>query len=177
MQPAALFAIAAIVAIQSAAAVPTVPSTPFLVVNVDDRFLADPIVLGFFADVLRNGGLGYRKSESAAFLVRESDGTHRCVTWPFTREVQMQRFEGTAPDGTIAIIHTHPESLPDPSSGDRRVAMAAGVPVFVVTRRAIVGARADGSVHAVIEGRLWSSDVKAPQRCGRDATRRAGLAR
>lgn len=89
----------------------------------------------------------------------------------------MQKLEGTAPDGTVAIIHTHPESLPDPSPGDRRVAMAAGIPVFVVTRRAIVGARADGSVRPVVEGRLWSSDVTASQRCGRDATRRAGLAR
>lgn len=175
MQPAALFAIATIFAMQSAAA--PVPSTPFLIVNIDDRFLADPVILGFLADVLRSGGLGYRKSESAAFLVRESDGTHRCVMWPFRSEVQMQRFEGTAPDGTVAIIHTHPESLPEPSAGDRRVAMAAGVPVFVVTRRAIVSARADGSMRTVVEGRLWSSKVRAPLRCRTDATRRARLER
>jgi proteasome lid subunit RPN8/RPN11 len=163
VQPASLFVIAALFAIQSAAAEPS--STPFLVVNIDERFLADPVILGFFADVLRKGGLGYRKSESAAFLVRETGGGYRCVTWPSVGEVQVQRFTGTAPDGTVAIVHTHPESLPDPSSGDRQVAMSAGVPVFVVTRRAITSALADGSVKPVIEGRLWSSSVRGPARC------------
>ena len=173
MQPSALLAIAALFAIQSAAA--PLPSTPFLVVNIDERFLADPVILGFFADVLRNGGLGYRKSESAAFLVRVNDGGHRCVTWPFRGDVQMQRFDGAAPDGTIAIIHTHPESLPEPSSADRRLAMAIGVPVFVVTRRAILSARADGTVKPAVEGRLWSPKRRGPLRCGPAATRRAGL--
>jgi hypothetical protein len=137
----------------------------FLIINVNDQFLDDPVIRGFFTDVLSKGGHGYRDTETAAFLVLQPDGEYRCVTWPFTGAFGAQRFTGTIPDRSVAILHTHPNARPDPSRRDRETAMVTGVPVFILTRRDIFMIRADGTSTAIVQGRHWSHDAKPVRTC------------
>jgi hypothetical protein len=137
----------------------------FLVINVNDQFLQDPVIRGFFADVLRKGGLGYRNTETAAFLVLQPDGDYRCVTWPFTGAFGMQRFTGTIPDRSVAILHTHPNARPDPSHRDRETAMVTGVPVFILTRRDIFMIRANGTSTRVVRDHYWVDDARPVRTC------------
>ena len=137
----------------------------FLVIDVNDQFLEDTVIRGFFGDVLRKGGLGYRDIETAAFVVQQADGQYRCVTWPFTGSFQSQKFTGTIPDRSVAILHTHPEARPNPSLKDRETAMITGVPVFVLTRRNIFMIRADGTSTALVKDRRWVSDARPPRSC------------
>ena len=72
--------------------------------------------------------------ERAAFVVRGDDGALRLIEWPFRREFRRARWEGAAPEGTIAIVHTHPRELPRPSMGDHAEARRIGLPIYVLTR-------------------------------------------
>jgi hypothetical protein len=137
----------------------------FLIINVNDQVLGDAVVRGFFTDVLSKGGLGYRNTETAAFLVLQTDGEYRCVTWPFTGAFAAQRFTGTIPDRSVAILHTHPNARPNPSRKDRETAMITGVPVFVLTRRDIVMIRADGTSTPLVKDRYWTNDAKPVRTC------------
>lgn len=136
----------------------------FLVVPID-HLLTDDVIRGFFADLLRRGGLGYRQTEAAAFVVLEGDSSYRCVSWPFRGEHHRQQFRGSVPDATIAIVHTHPEASPRPSAADVKTAIITGVPVFVLTRNNIHVALSDGTIQAVEKNRFWSPATKPEGRC------------
>ena len=137
----------------------------FLVINMNGQVLGDAVVHGFFTDVLSKGGLGYRDTETAAFLVLQTDGEYRCVLWPFTGAFGAQQFTGTVPDRSVAILHTHPNARPEPSRKDRETAMLTGVPVLVLTRRNIFMIRADGTSTALVKDRRWVSDARPPRSC------------
>lgn len=83
------------------------------------------------------GGLGKRETERAAFLVYQEDGTFRCHVWPPTFTSRSESWRGLPPDGTAAIVHTHPNDQPAPSRGDHALAEAWGVPVLVITRSGV----------------------------------------
>ncbi|HUP48692.1 MAG TPA: Mov34/MPN/PAD-1 family protein [Thermoanaerobaculia bacterium] len=137
----------------------------FLVVPID-HLLTEEVIRRFFADLLRQGGLGYRQTEAAAFLVLEGESSYRCISWPFLGELHRQQFRGSVPDATIAIVHTHPEASPRPSVADAKTAITTGVPVFVLTRNNIYVALSDGTIEAVEKNRFWAPATKPERRCG-----------
>ena len=116
----------------------------------------DQHVLRMFTEVLRRGDAGLMSTESAAFIVRQRDGDVQCVAWPRTYEVHAATYKGAAPEGTVAIVHTHPVEWPEPSQGDRAIARQLAIEVFSVTRSDIWEADPSGTVTARIRGRLWA---------------------
>ncbi|HVS30542.1 MAG TPA: Mov34/MPN/PAD-1 family protein [Thermoanaerobaculia bacterium] len=80
-------------------------------------------------------GHGRFEYESAAFLVLREDGKFDCAVWPSVRAWRRATWAGPVPDGTVAVMHTHPRSLPMPSAHDSREASRIGIPVIVVAGR------------------------------------------
>ncbi len=120
-------------------------------------------VVDYFSDILLRGALWRETGETAAFLVRQENGQLRCLLWPATNQYKGQTFRGTRPEGTIAIIHTHPSSSTKPSLGDAQQARAARLPIYVLTRSAVTAVDSDGSMLSIVERRVWLT--KMERRC------------
>jgi len=84
--------------------------------------------------------------ERAAFLVLQDGGSLACQDWPPTFSFKSERWDGPIPDGTVAIAHTHPARLRQPSRDDIAAAEQLGIPVFVVTEGWIAMAAPDSTV-------------------------------
>lgn len=134
-------------------------------VAIADEFLTDATVRAIFGEVLRQGGLGRRNTESAAFLIREETGEYRCVAWPVDGGFRRQRFTGTIPDRTVAIVHTHPEASRSGSVVDQKTAISVGIPIFVLTRRNIYVVTAGGENVPIVLGKMWMPKRDAQSRC------------
>ena len=88
--------------------------------------------------------------EAASFLVRGPDCAIREVPWPKPTKAREATYYGAPPPGTIAIAHTHPDSLPLPSPQDAALAKRSGLDVYVVTRGNVwVAGAVDGRVRMV----------------------------
>lgn len=119
-------------------------------------FFQEPTVRSLFADLLREGGYGRWNTERAAFLIREDTGQYRCILWPAERGFYRESFHGAMPEGTVAIIHTHPGHLPDASTNDQRTAMRTGVPIFTLTPLNINLTTTKGENVAIVANRWWA---------------------
>lgn len=105
-----------------------------LAIQVESRCDSD-FLHGSWA-LLEKARWGFSKFERAAFAVRESDGHIDFVRWPdpdYLRAV----YRGSVPANAVAIVHTHPNNHPDPSSDDDDTARRLGIPVYVVTRNRV----------------------------------------
>jgi hypothetical protein len=121
-----------------------------------DELLSDRRVLEIFKDVLRRGSFGLRDEESAAFVIRRKDGSYGCLLWPATAEFRKARYRMPLPRGAVAIVHTHPVSIPWPSSQDRRTAQVLRIPVYALTFANVYKADIDGQSIAVVHRDRWS---------------------
>ena len=130
--------------------------SPILAIPITDEFLNDTTIREYFGDVLRRGGFGHWKTESAAFLVADESGKYRCVVWPFDGHLYRQELHDAIPDGTVAIIHTHPSQFPRGSPGDERTAVRLSVPIFVLTPLNIYMITNRGVSVPVVENRRWA---------------------
>lgn len=119
------------------------------------QFADDPEVRAMFAEVLVHGGSGELQTESAAFVVRSDEQSHRCFAWPETGIPRRQTFIGELPEGVWAIVHTHPRALYRPSPGDFATARITGVPVLVLTPMHIWAATPDGRSVPLVRQRFW----------------------
>jgi|GEM_PF-3175176 len=106
---------------------------------LDDATLARPDVRACFDRVLKEGGYGRLPIESAAFVVRDGD-RYQCRMWPRSVSYRAQSWDGALPANAVAIVHSHPRDLPEPSAQDRALAKRLGIPNFVVTPRAVTRA-------------------------------------
>ena len=86
----------------------------------------------WYADLLAEAGYGRFATERAAFLIAESDGGLTLAPWE-VRGYHRASYRGVVPERAIAIVHTHPAHLPQPSTHDRAEARRLGLPVVVVT--------------------------------------------
>jgi proteasome lid subunit RPN8/RPN11 len=100
------------------------------------EIIRDPVVLSFCRSLVRKA-MTERFREQGAFVVRTIEGTFYFVMWPPGDESDMLRWYGRFPDGTLAIVHTHPPWLQTASQIDMRAARSAGIPVYVITPSAI----------------------------------------
>jgi hypothetical protein len=130
---------------------------PILAIPITNEFTSDATIRAYFADLIRKGGYGMWDTERAAFLVREANGGYGCVGWPFAGGFHTQHFDGSAPDGTVAIVHTHPRRLPMPSRGDALTAIEFSVPIFVITPRNIYLVSSRGETIVVVENAPWTT--------------------
>ena len=105
--------------------------------------------------ILSRGWEGRANFERAAFLHLSDDGRFRCDVWPADFQFHRAQWWGTTPDGTAALIHSHPRNLPDPSDQDVVEAERLGVPVIVVTPQSIAMALPSaGKIVRVARSRL-----------------------
>lgn len=91
--------------------------------------------------------------ERAAFVVLR-DGALKMVPWQ-TGGYRHASFKGSIPEDCIAIAHTHPESAMDPSRVDVAMARRLGLPVLVITPRALTVADTDGNPRRLIRQVGW----------------------
>jgi len=95
--------------------------------------LSHPSASACFAEIFKAAGYGFRHDERAAFLIARGDGGFDCRMWPRTNGYQSAHWEGPIPANAVAIAHTHPRGLPEPSAHDFAEADRVGLPVVVVT--------------------------------------------
>ncbi len=120
-----------------------------------DDLVCDAGVLRQSWDLLRMASWGQSEYEHAAFIIGNDAADHEFVIWPFEHQSMRARFHGQIPDRVEAIIHTHPNSKPLPSSDDVRLARTLRLPVYVLTRYAISETDGKNSFFVWVGG--WNS--------------------
>jgi hypothetical protein len=114
---------------------------------------ADPSVRAGFWKLVTESRYGFARTEEAMFVVRGAGGAVTFVRWPDSGLHHQARWIGPFPPGTIAIVHTHPNWVPEPSAIDTRLAERIGIPVYVVTRTRI--SRTAGGVNETLVSSDW----------------------
>lgn len=105
--------------------------------------LGSPQALFWYDHLLAESGYGRLDRERAAFLIRESDDSLTLAPWP-DGGFRHASYRGAIPEGTIAILHTHPATLPLPSPRDHAEARRLGIPVLVITPEGVIAAEPSG---------------------------------
>jgi len=122
---------------------------------VDDPIFSSESGRSRFRDLLRAGQWGFFNTERAAFIVDSGNGSFDSVDWPPTDALWEETFRGKIPAHTLAIIHTHPLAWPLPSDQDRMEAVRLGIPIYVLTVRAIY--KTEGfRITPVVRNELWA---------------------
>lgn len=115
----------------------------------------NPELLRIASDLERLAPLDHQQWEIAAFIVQR--GEHfDCLIWPPKFRSFSVTFRGSAPEGTVAIVHTHPRRAYEPSVDDIALAQRVALPVYVLTPFNITVASAGGRVSSVVTSRYWS---------------------
>ena len=86
--------------------------------------------------MVEDAGNGFRDMEEAGFLTVH-EGQFAIVRWSPAGEAFTGRWYGRVPAGVLAIVHTHPNWQPMPSTIDARTATQTGLPVYVLTPASI----------------------------------------
>lgn len=94
-------------------------------------------------DLLASARYGLDPKEHAAFIVVDERGELQLSRWPWQAESMRASYRGEIPRTAIAVVHTHPNELPNPSRGDTALARKLGLMVYVITRTSVTGT--DGS--------------------------------
>jgi proteasome lid subunit RPN8/RPN11 len=123
--------------------------------SASSQELANHPVVRDFCRVLLEKAESERYREQGAFIVRTEQGLLYFVTWPPSEEMDRLRWHGRFPNGTIAIVHTHPSWAREASKPDTRTARRAGIPVYVVTRSRI--SRTTGGESTVVVEGDWAA--------------------
>jgi hypothetical protein len=92
----------------------------------------DPPIVKAFADAWQRAAGGTIAVEAVVLIVRNADGTCKAVSPQATNEYRRLTFQWQP--GTVAILHTHPNSnSPKPSPTDMELADRFRVPMFTLT--------------------------------------------
>jgi hypothetical protein len=94
---------------------------------------------------------GYSALERAAFIVRDDGGVLSFVEWPWSAQPWHAQYGGRIPHRTVAIVHTHLNAHPLPSSVDVALAQRISLPVYVLTRGKI-SRTVGGTVETILVG-------------------------
>ena len=134
---------------------------------VDDPIFNNESGRAHFRALLRLGQWGYFNTERAAFILDQGNGSFASVLWPPSASIWQESFHGQIPERTRAIIHTHPFAWPLPSEQDRTEAVRLGIPIYVLTFRAIYKTERFQTI-PVIRDEAWFSksfDQTEPASC------------
>lgn len=105
-------------------------------------------------ELLEDARYGRDSKEHAAFIVADENGELRLARWVWGAESMRATYRGAMPRGAMAIVHTHPNHLPNPSPNDVNVAQKLGIAVYVVTRGSLTVT--DGSRTAQVAVGDWN---------------------
>jgi Prokaryotic homologs of the JAB domain len=115
----------------------------------------EPLVRDALWRLLADAHYGYAATEEAMFIVREGDGRLTFVRWERTGIPHHAQWKAAVPRGTVAIVHTHPNTMPRPSRLDEQTAVHNNLPVYVVTRTKIMKT-SRGQTDVVLKGEWWT---------------------
>ena len=134
-----------------------------IVTVVHAELAHDPTVRHALWKLLQDAHYGFAQTEEAMFIVRGADGTISFVRWDPMGVPRHAQWNAPLPLGVVAIVHTHPNSMPRPSTTDILTAQRSELPVYVVTRTKIMNT-SGGETNVVLRGDWWASarvDVSA----------------
>ena len=117
---------------------------PIVAYPLNETTLNRPDVIAAFDLLLRRASYGHLGEERAGFLVLDGE-RFRLVPWPPTHQFHAEEWIGKIPEGTVAVVHTHPPGQPLPSTHDRAEARRVGIPMLVITPGSVVLVRDDGA--------------------------------
>lgn len=118
--------------------------------------------LPFFYELWRDSGFGKdpNRTERAGWIIRNSKDDLEYMKWPTTAARSSETWEGTIPQHTIALAHTHPATKdPKPSAGDRLLAKHIRVAIYTISEKGIWKVTPDGIV-AKEAGFDWYKSAK-----------------
>ena len=118
------------------------------------ELVKDPAILAGLRAMFAHAQYGFSHMEEAAFVVAAPDGTLSLLRWPATATHDRSFWKGAFPSNAVAIVHTHPNSMPKPSPLDARTAIETGLPVYVMTRSGIV--KTLGGITEVVINKPWT---------------------
>lgn len=124
-----------------------------------DTLFDEPVVRRTCRQLLQKARFGFSDIEFAAFIVRDSDGNLSSVAWAPSVPPNPSRWSGNFPPGAVAIVHTHPNAIPDPSHVDVHTAKTSRLPVYVITRSLITAT--DGERTRVVAKGEWQAGAVA----------------
>jgi len=113
-----------------------------LIIAMQIELAHHPDAQRLFWSLVQDAHYGFAETEEAAFVVLSQTGL-ALVRWPVSGRRREARWSGAHPRGTIAIVHTHPNRIPYPSTIDKRTARQRNVPVYVLTRTKITRTSGD----------------------------------
>ncbi|HEX6097842.1 MAG TPA: Mov34/MPN/PAD-1 family protein [Thermoanaerobaculia bacterium] len=114
----------------------------------------DPMVRDALWKLLADAHYGYSAREEAMFIIRGADGQLSFLRWERTGIPHHAHWNAPLPAGTVAIVHTHPNTMPRPSRMDEQTAVRNNLPVYVVTRTKIMKT-SHGQTDVVLKGEWW----------------------
>ena len=123
--------------------------SPIVAYPLNESTLDRDDVASAFDALLRKSAYGQLGEERAGFLVIDG-GRFHLEMWPPSHQFHAEEWHGHVPEGTVAVIHTHPPAQPLPSPHDCAEAQRVGIPMLVVTSGSVALATEDGKTR-----RLW----------------------
>ena len=111
-------------------------------------------------------GFGSAPTEHSMWVISK-DGEYRFVPWPWSAQAGRETWKGPAPNGAIAIVHTHPSTKSDkPSDKDHDLAdgkqsSSIRVPVYVLHRNGIWKAVPGSKDPVRVRDFHWFDDFKS----------------
>lgn len=110
-------------------------------------WLADAHVRSGLVRLVERARYGLAPYESAAWLVRDREGSVDLLPWALTGAAERATWHGPRPEGAVAIVHTHPRrDDPRPSAADASLAHRLGLTVYTLSAGGVWAARADGRI-------------------------------
>ena len=134
---------------------------PVLPAAADDH-VSNAETLKSFADLVIEANYGLAETERAAFIVRTSEGRYALDLWPASHSIRKSVWKGPLPANAVAIVHTHPQGMPLPSSGDRQEARRLGIPIYVLARSSIYRVDPSGgdNVRLIAQSDWWKPHIR-----------------
>ena len=139
------------------AAVNAQEAAPVSTLTTDTKCAPGRKLAKTFADLFQSAQTGDRETERAGFVTRDPNGEIGFIPWPATAERRRATFKGSAPPNTIAIAHTHPDGMTEPSRQDAEESIRIRLPIYVVARTAISRVEVDCATNRIIENGRWTA--------------------
>jgi hypothetical protein len=104
-------------------------------------------IQGLALQLFEQSGDAEHEGERAAFVVLGPGGRLELIPWPAPpRNIRSVNWTGAMPAGVVAVMHTHPSTVPRPSGQDLAEARRLSLPFYVVSRTSLCVAASDGGV-------------------------------
>ena len=103
-----------------------------------DELAHVPDVRDAFWRLMVDARYGFAETEEAMFIVRDRDGRLSFVRWSSLHMPHQARWTARLPRGVVAIAHTHPNWMPEPSRTDIGTAISTKLAVYVITRTRVM---------------------------------------